>query len=751
VVVGDDQAKEKLVAFNDQLLTNEEARLAQLGKIGKYLETLDIYAYFENESPDPRPVVAAAEELFALENPDIRVFYPLRDSASTMIMRGDYADGLAISQKTIAKFLPSRHELEASLAAEFAGQIATELEYAGQLDQAQALLESVKSHRDQIQQEQVRSSVDELIDGAEKRLSMVGQPLELEGQGIGGEAFGWADYRGKVVLVDFWATWCTPCLAEVPNIRDAYDRFHDEGFEVVGVNLDDDAEVVKEFLAAKQLPWKTIISPEAMGFANPNAQRYNISSIPFIALIDPAGNVAALHTRGDQIAIQVQELLDAHKTAPSTTEREGDPPADPAANGAEPAPTEGPDFGDAPEENPAGGEKAGPEDADVTESNAAATDAADEPVTPSNGDTAPGEEEAPDSADSADKTAELLATLAEVNPYAPPASLDNLGLVDFILSMQDKPKSIQYRDGFRDAIVQAADRVLDAEASDRFHTLAAQAKLNYLHRDACLGDEDADQQLQAAVEKLQNDERPEIAADVKFFQVERQALDARDGDVTSLPAHLDAVCAYLTEHQEALTSRHLRLASTAVEMINRLDEDARDEQFARLGKTLADSKDKQVSRYGRRLARSEPAAESNMIGQPLEITGVTIEGQPFDWSAYRGRVVLVDFWATWCGPCRAILPDLQRLHTQYREQGFEIVGISLDEDLDALTQYLSENHMPWVHLAGDGTSELAEKYGVRGIPSLMLVNQEGKVVSTGHNLGAIEKQLETLHKNEVNE
>ncbi len=122
------------------------------------------------------------------------------------------------------------------------------------------------------------------------------------------------------------------------------------------------------------------------------------------------------------------------------------------------------------------------------------------------------------------------------------------------------------------------------------------------------------------------------------------------------------------------------------------------------------------------------------MGQTLEIDGPTIDGFPFDWASYRGRVVLVDFWATWCGPCREELPNVKRCYEKYHDRGFDVVGISLDQDLDTLKEFLASEQIPWVNLF-DATSHgwdnpIAARYGIKSIPAPILVDREGKVVST---------------------
>ena len=79
-----------------------------------------------------------------------------------------------------------------------------------------------------------------------------------------------------------------------------------------------------------------------------------------------------------------------------------------------------------------------------------------------------------------------------------------------------------------------------------------------------------------------------------------------------------------------------------------------------------------------------------------------------------------------------------------KDKGFEVVGISLDEDQDALADYLEENSIPWTNLAGEETQGLATKYGVRGIPTMMLIDQDGNILGVSHNVAALAPKAKEL-------
>lgn len=110
-----------------------------------------------------------------------------------------------------------------------------------------------------------------------------------------------------------------------------------------------------------------------------------------------------------------------------------------------------------------------------------------------------------------------------------------------------------------------------------------------------------------------------------------------------------------------------------------------------------------------------------------------------------GKVVIVDFWASWCGPCKKAMPVLKELHQAYKDKGVVIIGISLDESKSDMDSYLKKNPMPFTILRDpDPKSKLSEKAGVEVIPSTFIIGADGKVIEA--HAGLPESDMKKLKK-----
>lgn len=158
--------------------------------------------------------------------------------------------------------------------------------------------------------ETLRDRADMMM-GAARRLRLPGNRMELNGLTAAGEKFDWSNHKGKVVLVDFWASWCGPCIGELPNMKKNLAAYGDRGFEIIGINMDDTRAPFEKCVLDKEITWLNLFSEETgkTGWKSPIATYYGITGIPTAILIDREGKVASLKARGIELDKQLERLL----------------------------------------------------------------------------------------------------------------------------------------------------------------------------------------------------------------------------------------------------------------------------------------------------------------------------------------------------------------------------------------------------------------------------------------------------------
>lgn len=289
-----------------------------------------------NPTPEQRLVAAEAmfywlqrlQSVYSREAAEVQLYWKLRLGDYEKIEDEKLAE-LVARYRLINQAL-SWNQLRIDQREEFAGQLTSyfvdrpldeaDLETAQQV--AQAILNSgdrpatVETYRSLAQILKSSSQPDIVseaakLDGMGHRLESVGQEITIEATKLDGEPLDWAAYRGKVVLIDYWATWCGPCVAELPNIRKLYDIYHQRGFDVIGVSVDTDQAELKSFVEKNQIPWTITFhdDAEAAGLSQPLALQFGISTVPVALLVDQEGRLISLEARGADLASWLEKLL----------------------------------------------------------------------------------------------------------------------------------------------------------------------------------------------------------------------------------------------------------------------------------------------------------------------------------------------------------------------------------------------------------------------------------------------------------
>ena len=143
-----------------------------------------------------------------------------------------------------------------------------------------------------------------------------------------------------------------------------------------------------------------------------------------------------------------------------------------------------------------------------------------------------------------------------------------------------------------------------------------------------------------------------------------------------------------------------------------------------------------VRQLGEQIASVEKTIQMESFLAPgtmaPELNYATPAGEPLPLSSLKGKVVLIDFWASWCKPCRIENPNVVKLFNKYKDSGFDIYGVSLDQNSQRWVQAIDKDGLKWNHVSDlkGWQSQAAAQYGVRSIPFTVLIDGEGKVIAT---------------------
>ena len=270
--------------------------LMMLGRMGDEKAAADMATFAQTLINSPSPELAKEAKRLVLVS-----------EAQQMFAAGTLDGGPALVQKTAAMLAADPNDPQS---AGLAMQLASALEQMpGGEPLAQAAYKAFGPILATSTNERVRAMGDSFA-GTLRRLSLPGHPMEITGTLLNGKPFDQKSLAGKVVLVDFWATWCGPCVAEIPNVLEQYEKYHDKGFEVIGISLDQDRQALEKFVAEQKVPWPILFEkPEGDGWQHPLSTFYGISGIPTVILIGRDGNVITLNARGEKLGQQLELLF----------------------------------------------------------------------------------------------------------------------------------------------------------------------------------------------------------------------------------------------------------------------------------------------------------------------------------------------------------------------------------------------------------------------------------------------------------
>jgi peroxiredoxin len=275
--------------------------LREAGREDEARETFGLIANAFKDNPDPELAAEADNMLEQLLVMDLKIESKLKE---VVLKREGAVAALtdAITQ-VLQRPSPGMIALDRIL------RCLPLLEQSGNYELAGKVCEMIQAAYKNSTSPEIREYAKQKTDMMMRRLNLVGKPLSLEGNLLDGSPLDFAPYQGKVVLLAFWSSAAPSCRPELLSVKTVYEKYHAQGFEVIGVCLDQDIKAATRFLSDTQLPWTTITNDKLV-------EQFGVEMIPYLLLTDRQGNIVDLFVLGSALDAKLASLLGA---ATSTT------------------------------------------------------------------------------------------------------------------------------------------------------------------------------------------------------------------------------------------------------------------------------------------------------------------------------------------------------------------------------------------------------------------------------------------------